>query len=65
MNVEGAIVLLRRSKVYPVGHYLIRHNDQWMDPWMNLPQDNDITRAISGYRKELPGKPMYILIPLD
>ena len=58
---EGTIILIRRSKNYPSGHYLIRHNNMWMDPWINLPFDNDINNAISGYRKRLPGKPMYAL----
>lgn len=60
---EGTIVLIRRSKIYPTGHYFIRHNNQWMDPWVNLPTNNDIRMAKSGYRKELPGIPMYIILP--
>lgn len=60
---EGTIVLIRRSKIYPTGHYLIRHNNQWMDPWVNSPSNNDIRMAKSGYRKELPGIPMYIILP--
>lgn len=59
---EGAIVLIRRSKLYPTGHYLIRHKNQWMDPWINLPIDNNIEHAKSGFRKRLPGKPMYALL---
>lgn len=61
---EGAIVLIRRAKHYPSGHYLIRHNGQWMDPWINLPFDKDIRHAKSGFRKRLPGSPMYALMPL-
>lgn len=56
---EGTIVLIRRSKHYPTGHYLIRHNNQWMDPWINLPLSKDIKKASSGFRKRLPGSPMY------
>ena len=61
LDTEGAIVLIRRSKLYPTGHYLIRHHNQWMDPWINLPTDNRLSHARSGYREELPGEPMYIL----
>lgn len=61
---EGCIVLIRRSRIYPAGHYLVRHNSQWMDPWINLPSDKDIKNAKSGYRKKLPGKPMYVLLPV-
>lgn len=65
MNEEGAIVLVRRSKKYPVGHYLIRHKRVWMDPWINLPENNDIAQAKSGFRSTLPGEPMYIVSPRD
>lgn len=60
---EGTIVLIRRSKRYPTGHYLIRHKGHWMDPWINLPTSNNIKHAKSGFRKRLPGKPMYALLP--
>lgn len=60
---EGAIVLIRRSKLYPTGHYLIRHEGYWMDPWINLPYNKDINWAKSGFRKRLPGAPMYVLLP--
>lgn len=60
---EGTIVLIRRSKRYPTGHYLIRHDGYWMDPWINLPFSNDITKAQSGFRKRLPGSAMYALEP--
>jgi len=59
---EGMIVLLRRSKRYLTGHYLIRHNDKWMDPWINISQSKDIKCAHSGYRTRLPRKAMYIII---
>lgn len=61
---DGVIVLISRSKTYPVGHYLIRHQGEWMDPWINLKQDKDITHARAGFRKRLPGRPMYALLPL-
>ena len=60
-TLEGTIVLLRRSKEYPVGHYLIRHEGRWMDPWINLPDNHDIAQARSGFREVLPGEPMYVL----
>lgn len=39
----------------PFGHYLIRFNNQWIDPWINLPNKN----IKAGFRKRLPGKPIY------
>ncbi len=62
---EGTIALIRRSKLHPSGHYLIRHNDYWMDPWINLSKDKNINNAVSGYRKRLPGSVMYIIYPSD
>lgn len=60
---DGTIVLIRRSKKYIAGHYLIRHEGLWMDPWINLPKDNNIENANSGFRKRLPGSPIYALFP--
>jgi hypothetical protein len=62
---EGTIVLIRRAKHYPTGHYVIRHGGQWMDPWINLPSNKDIHQAKSGFRKKLPGSPMYALFPQE
>ena len=65
INEDGAIILIRRSHTYPAGHYLIRHDGAWMDPWINLPTNRDIRQAISGFRTRLPGEAMYALLPLD
>ena len=60
---EGSIVLIRRSKTYKTGHYLIRHEGMWMDSWINLPTSADIRQAKSGFRKRLPGTPIYVILP--
>ncbi len=62
--VEGTIVLLRRSRQFPVGHYLAYHENKWMDPHINLQDDWTFEVPISGYRDELPGEAMYSLSPL-
>jgi len=62
---EGMIVLLRRSKQFPVGHYLARHNNRWMDPRINLIVDRQNMNPQSGFRKRLPGRPMYVLYELS
>ncbi len=60
----GTIVFIARSKKYFAGHYLTRVSKmKWMDPWINFP--SDITRAKSGFRKKLPGKPIYAILPLQ
>lgn len=60
---EGTIALLRRSKQFPVGHYLAFHNGQWMDPRINLQDDWQFQKPESGFRGSLPGEAMYILFP--
>lgn len=62
-DAEGTIVLIEPSSTYSVGHYLAYHEGQWMDPWINLPYDNNLEHARSGFRVELPGKVMYELVP--
>jgi len=58
---EGDIVFIRRYKRYPYGHYLVKISQGWMDPWINLPFDQDIMNAQSGLRKRLPGKAQYVV----
>ncbi len=49
------IVFLRRSKKYPYGHYLLKTESGWMDPWRNFPSAD----RKAGFRKRLPEKPIY------
>ena len=55
-----SIVFIKRSKAYPSGHYLCRHNNLWMDPWFNLKENHDVSKARANFRKRLPGKPIYV-----
>lgn len=60
---DDVIVFIKRSKKYPSGHYLARHDGQWMDPWINFDKEHDLSYTKSGFRKYLPGKPIYALFP--
>lgn len=60
-KILGSITLIAKNKKYPVGHYLLRVKDGWVDPWYNLP--NKLIKA--GVRKRLPGNPWYVLYPLE
>lgn len=60
---EGVVVFIRRCKKYPVGHYLAHYHNLWMDPWINFLQNRNSAQAKSGFRKKLPGNPIYALIP--
>jgi hypothetical protein len=54
----GTIVFIGKTEVHPVGHYLLFTEKGWMDPWINFPRLN----AKAGFRKKLPGKPVYAIV---
>lgn len=58
---ENTIVFIARSNRYPAGHYLVRHGSEWMDPWINFYLNDDVSKAESGFRRRLPGRPIYAL----
>jgi len=58
LNENGTIVFIRKSKKYPIGHYLLKTKNGWMNSWINYPS---IKPVKSGYNKKLPGKPQWIL----
>jgi len=62
---NGVIVFIKRSARYPYGHYLIRHNGLWADPWINLALDKNLANAKSGYRQRLPGEAQWAVLPLS
>lgn len=56
---DRTIVFIKRSKKYPYGHYLVRHQNLWMDSWINFSYNKDIKNSKAGFRKRLPDKPIY------
>lgn len=58
---DGAIVLLEKSPSYPYQHYLLKSQDCWVDPWINMHDDSDVHHARTGMRKLLPGRPYYAI----
>ncbi len=54
---QNAIIFIKKSKKYHNGHYLIRFEDKWMDPWINFPDEN----VKAGLRRRLPGKAIYVI----
>lgn len=60
---EDTIVFIKRTKRYPIGHYLVKAKSGWMDPWINL--HSSIKNAKSGFRKRLPSRGIYVVYPLD
>lgn len=57
----GTIVFIKKSKRYPPGHYFLRSEDGWLDPWINFCKDNNIKNAKAGLRKRLPDRAIYYL----
>jgi ABC-type bacteriocin/lantibiotic exporter with double-glycine peptidase domain len=58
MNKPGSIIFIKKSKKYPVGHYVLKTRRGWMNPWINYPKINP---AKAGFQKKLPGKAQSIL----
>lgn len=56
---DNTIVFIKRCEKYPFGHYLVRYKNFWMDPWINFQKNKNIKQAKAGFRKKLPGKPIY------
>ncbi len=54
-----AIVFCEQSPTLPFGHFIAKHKDKWMDPWINLPNP----QRMAGFRDDLPGKPTYVVYP--
>ncbi len=54
---NNSIVFIKKSDKYPYGHFLTKHKGKWMDPWINLPEQN----ILAGFRDKLPNEPTYII----
>ena len=57
---NNSIVFIQKSDKYPYGHFLTNHDNKWMDPWINLPNQN----ILAGFRNNLPGNPTYIIFKI-
>lgn len=56
---NDTIVFIKRSALYPFGHFLVKADKGWMDPWINWPDCQNFKKAKAGFRKKLPGVPIY------
>jgi hypothetical protein len=59
---RDSITLILKSEKYPVGHYLLRVKNGWVDPWYNLPSIDNVQ---AGIRKTLPTNPWYVIYPTN
>ena len=56
---DETIVYVKKGRIYPAGHYFVRKDGVWIDPWINFP--NFPIKA--GARNRLPETPIYALQP--
>ena len=61
-RIPGSIILIKKNAKYPLGHYLLRTQNGWVDPWYDFPCIDNVT---AGIRKKLPGDPWYVLYPVN
>ncbi len=61
-RIPGSITLIAKNEKYPIGHYLLRTKNGWIDPWYDFPSIDNVK---VGVRKELPGNPWYVLYPIE
>jgi hypothetical protein len=62
LKLTGCIVFVTSPR-YSCGHFLSRTSmGTWMDPWIKFPV---LAQAKSGFRIRLPGKPRWILYPVQ
>lgn len=54
----GTIIFIKRSKDYPEGHFLLKIQRGWMNPWINYPH---IKPAKGGFQSKLPGKIEWVI----
>ena len=61
LKIKGTIIFSTYSKSYPYGHYLVRTQFGWMNPWINYPE---IAPAKSGFVRKLPAKATYAIFEI-
>ena len=61
-KINNSITLIVKSDKYPVGHYLLRTKNGWIDPWYDSPSIDNVK---AGVREKLPDDPWYVLYPVD
>ncbi len=55
---EGTIVFVHPNAIYTSGHYLLKLEDGWMNPWANFPNMIPVKYAIE---ETLPGDVSYLI----
>lgn len=62
---DGDIVFLARSNSLPEGHWVLKTNQGWIDPWVNFQKTKKISNAKAGVVEKLPGNPEWLVRPTN
>ena len=60
LRLPGTIIFISPCAEYPLGHFLLRGELGWMNPWLNFPL---MVPVQSGFQRKLPGEISYLLFP--
>lgn len=63
-EIDNAIIFIDSSCGYDEGHYLARYNGKFMNPWVNFPENHDLSQASAAFVNELPGEPLWVVYPV-
>lgn len=62
INKPGSIVFIEPNSKYPAGHFMLRLENGWMNPWANFPQMIPVESKVE---KKLPGDISYIVYEVN
>lgn len=58
--LTGTILFVEHPHRYEYGHYLVKTNGGWGDPWINIVEQNNL-EVIAGLQYKLPGMPEWLI----
>lgn len=58
LHIAGTIVFIAPNEHYPSGHFLLKTEKGWMNPWSNFPSMNP---PQSKFEEKLPGEAEYVI----
>ena len=58
LETSGTFVFIDPCPQYPAGHFFVKTENGWMNPWSNFPQMNPVK---SDFQKSLPFRISYVI----
>ena len=62
LNRNGTFVFIGGSEKYLCGHFLVKGEKGWMNPWYNYPK---IAPAKAKFQKKFPGEAQWVIYSID